>query len=91
MTLTLVVDASVVAKWYLPEADRQAALVLRDRLDELIAPDILGIEVPGAILRRHRRREITAEEAREACAFFKATPLRLEPSGPIGRQLLRSR
>ena len=50
---TIVVDASVVIKWFIPEADSEKAVKLRDRHIEgsltLIAPDLLVYEVANAL------------------------------------------
>lgn len=49
----IVVDASVVAKWYIPERDHEAARALRDDyLDgrhDLLAPSLLPFEVINAL------------------------------------------
>lgn len=51
--MNLVVDASVVVKWYVPERDHAAALTLRDDyLDgdvDLFAPSLLPFEVVNAL------------------------------------------
>jgi predicted nucleic acid-binding protein len=50
---TIVVDASVVIKWFIPEPDSNKAVKLRDRHIEgsltLIAPDLLVYEVANAL------------------------------------------
>lgn len=50
---TIVVDASVVIKWFIPEADSDKAVKLRDRHIEgsltLMAPDLLVYEVANAL------------------------------------------
>ena len=55
---TAVVDASVAAKWYLPEPDTGAALALRESHVNgdirLVAPDLMVYEVANA-LRYHPR------------------------------------
>src|SRR5437867_337897 len=55
---TAVVDASVATKWYLPEADTDAALLLREsHLNgdvRLVSPDLMVYEVANA-LRYHPR------------------------------------
>lgn len=49
----IVVDASLAAKWFLPEDGRDAALRFLARYtDRLHGPDILLTEVSGAIIRR---------------------------------------
>lgn len=62
----IVVDASVAAKWVLPEAHDQTALKLRDYPDLLIAPDIARLEVTSAVTRRHRTGHFSEEDARLA-------------------------
>jgi len=51
--MNLVVDASVVVKWYIPERDHAAALTIRDEyLDgvvDLHAPSLLHFEVLNAL------------------------------------------
>jgi predicted nucleic acid-binding protein len=52
----VVVDASAVCKWFIPETDSSAAIALRDahvggRI-RLLAPDLLSYEVANA-LRHH--------------------------------------
>jgi predicted nucleic acid-binding protein len=63
---TLVVDASVVLKWFVPERDTDKAIKLRDwHIDghlTLMAPDLLVYEVANA-LRYHP--DITEAEIRE--------------------------
>ena len=55
---TAVVDASVATKWYLPEADTEAALALREAHVKgdvrLVSPDLMVYEVANA-LRYHPR------------------------------------
>ena len=57
----LVVDASVVIKWALPEVLGEAALRLLDEWESFIAPDFLFAETANAIRKTVRRREISAE------------------------------
>jgi predicted nucleic acid-binding protein len=53
VTTPIVVDASVVAKWYLPERDHESARALRDAYLEgrcrLLAPALLPFEVVNAL------------------------------------------
>ena len=70
MPETFVLDASVAAKWVLPEPDGASAVRLFDRYAageiSLIAPDLLLAEVASLLAKRHRRKQISAEQAREA-------------------------
>lgn len=63
-----VVDASVVAKWFLPEAYKEKAeQLLREFLNDqtdLIAPDLIVSEVGNVMWKRSaQRKEISASEA----------------------------
>jgi predicted nucleic acid-binding protein len=60
MTL-LVVDASVVVKWFVPEIHADAALRLLDREKRFLAPDHLFAETTNAIRKRVRQREFSVE------------------------------
>jgi predicted nucleic acid-binding protein len=64
----IVVDASVVVKWYLPEVHGEAALRLLDSPDEFIAPDHLFAETTNAIWKAVRRRELSAAEGLDIIA-----------------------
>jgi predicted nucleic acid-binding protein len=50
----IVIDASVAAKWFLPEVGSAAAVDLQEGHDQLIAPDLIRMEVAGSITRRVR-------------------------------------
>jgi len=50
----IVIDASVAAKWYLPEVGSTAAVELQEGPDQLIAPELIRMEVAGSITRRVR-------------------------------------
>ncbi len=62
----LVVDASVAAKWFVPEPDSDKAVTLRNRHIEggltLMAPDLLVYEVANALVYHP---EITVEDLRD--------------------------
>jgi predicted nucleic acid-binding protein len=61
-----VVDASVAAKWYLPEAGSAEASQLLRSPEPLFAPQLIRIEVTAAILRQYRKGNITESRAVEA-------------------------
>lgn len=49
----IIVDASVVIKWYFPEAGSDAAIDLLGEMGgEMLAPDLLAIEVCAALVRK---------------------------------------
>lgn len=55
--MSLVVDASVAFKWFVPEPDSAAALALLDQDVALWAPDLIFAEVGNAMWVRLRRIE----------------------------------
>lgn len=57
--MTLVVDASIALKWFLPEPDSLAAEAVLRRADDLIAPTLIVAEVCNAAWKRFRRGETT--------------------------------
>ncbi len=61
--MTIVVDASVAAKWILPEAGSSAAAALRQQDSELIAPSLLAAEIGNAIWKAARRGNVSTSEA----------------------------
>jgi predicted nucleic acid-binding protein len=65
--VTLVVDASVAAKWFIEEAGRPQALRLLDMPDRQ-APDLLVVEVASVVWKKVLRGEMSATQARLICA-----------------------
>lgn len=57
----IVLDATVVAKWYLPESDSDRAEALAEH--EICAPSVVRLEVLSAISRRHRMEGISTSDA----------------------------
>ncbi|MGE0722933.1 MAG: type II toxin-antitoxin system VapC family toxin [Alphaproteobacteria bacterium] len=66
----IVVDASVAVKWVLPEFGSPRAEAIMEGDDVLTAPDILRIEVAGAVVRRVRTVAMPPEEARVLVASW---------------------
>ncbi len=66
----IVIDASVAAKWFLPEPGSQEAVALQEGPDELFAPGLIRVEVAAAITRRVRSKEkpLPAPEAVRHCS-----------------------
>jgi len=77
----LVVDASVVAKWYLKEESHQrAARILeagRSGDTRLISPVLALAEFGDVLWQRNRREELTGDEVREVLEAFSAAPITL--------------
>lgn len=80
----IVVDASAVVEILLKH---EAGLLLRRRLTEagetLHAPHLLDVEIAHALRRYERRRELSADRAREAFALLSQMRVSRYPHGPF--------
>ena len=74
---TLVVDASVAAKWFFEEDHSDAAIRLISPRRRLLAPDLIWAEVGNVIWKRARRNEITEDDARGIIADLLRMPLEI--------------
>jgi len=61
--MSVVVDASVVIKWFVPEAGSDAASRLLASEDRLAAPDLLFAEIANAIWKKVQRGQLTRAES----------------------------
>lgn len=61
--MTIVVDASVAVKWFVPEQGEKAAQQLLTGREPLFAPALIRIEVAGAILRYFREGRLQEAQA----------------------------
>jgi predicted nucleic acid-binding protein len=61
--MTLVPDASVVIKWFVPEAGSDAARALLDAGHDFVAPDLLFAEVANTLWKKTRLGELSTDEA----------------------------
>ena len=61
--MTLVIDASVAAKWVLPEIGSIEAVSLRQEDTDLIAPSLLLAEIGNALWKSVTRGDLPADEA----------------------------
>lgn len=66
----IVVDASVAAKWLLPEAGEDQAQRLLGGDQQLAAPASIRVEVACAILQQHRVGKLRENDARPLCQFW---------------------
>jgi predicted nucleic acid-binding protein len=69
-SLPLVLDASVLVKWFLEEMGSAAARELLRGSRPLWAPDHAQVEVSGAILRRYREGKMSESTVRAAHAAW---------------------
>jgi predicted nucleic acid-binding protein len=79
--MTLVIDASVAVRWFLPEPLSDRARLILARGESVIAPEIAPIEIMNVAWKRLARRLITPAQAAEICRratmpFSSLTPLR---------------
>ncbi len=81
---SLVVDASVVIKWHVPEIHGDAARrLLADDAPELHAPDLMFPEVGNVLWKKMRRGDLTEEHARQVVRLVAVAPLDVHPSAPF--------
>ncbi len=88
--MRLVVDASVAIKWFLPEPHAEQAAALLLGAHDLLAPDLLLIELANVFWKRRRRGEVTAQDADAALRRVSSGVLDLAPSTvllPLARTL----
>lgn len=83
----ILVDASVAAKWLLPEPGSEAALALMAGPDLLFAPSLIRMEVLGAITRRVRQGLASVEDSRDRCrkwlGYLDLGAITLTPEGAV--------
>ena len=72
---SLVVDASVAAKWFLPEVHSEDALRLLDEPYRLLAPDLLYSEVGNTLWKRVVKKEISQKQSMEIMGALETFPL----------------
>jgi predicted nucleic acid-binding protein len=65
--MTLVVDASIAAKWFVEEEGREQALQVLD-LAERQAPDLIVAEVANVVWKKAVRGQVTDAQGRAICA-----------------------
>ena len=58
----VVIDASVAAKWFLLESDRQLARALQQSSEEIIAPELVIVEVMNVIWKNLRLGNVGADQ-----------------------------
>lgn len=78
--MTIVVDASVAAKWLVAEDGSDAARAVLASGEPLIAPDLVVAEVGNVLWKKHRSREVTTEQAQTAAATLPTLFDRLVPA-----------
>ncbi len=87
--MTLVVDASVAVKWFVPEPDSGAADSIIDGGEALIAPDFVLIEAANTFWKICQRGEMSTEQAAAALASLVNGVFSLHPSSGLVAAALR--
>jgi predicted nucleic acid-binding protein len=75
-----VVDASVVAKWFVPERLSEEAVRLLDDGHELASPDLLWPELGSVLWKKTRAGQLTRQEAARIVQALDQFPLTVFPS-----------
>jgi predicted nucleic acid-binding protein len=73
----IIVDASVVMKWFVEEELHAKAKRLRQAFAQLAAPDFMLLEVANIAWKKVRRGELSAAAAMAIGADFRSSPLLL--------------
>lgn len=78
-----VIDASVAAKWYFREEHSERADALLEQRNELLAPDILLVEIAALAWKRARRGEIGEATADRIVSELRKVPLELRATAEL--------
>lgn len=85
--MNLVIDASVVIKFYIPEilSDKSEELLARVADGEVVlyAPDLLYPETGNILWKKQRLHELTPAEVDEIVDAITSLPVKIEPSKPV--------
>jgi predicted nucleic acid-binding protein len=89
-----IVDASLVAKWFLPEEHKdKAEQILRDFIDEkvqLVAPDLIVAELGSILWKRSTKlKDISTAQAEQIYNDFLALRLPLRHSAGVAKAALK--
>ena len=84
----VVVDANCAVTWFVPEAGSDTAELLLAPGCFLVAPDLLIVETMNALLRKQRRREVSATLPSQAFDAMTALRITLVPHAPMLRDAL---
>jgi predicted nucleic acid-binding protein len=81
--MTLVIDASVAMKWFVPESLAENAARLLDREHRLAAPDFLLVELSNIIWKKERLGEMRSEDGEATLARLGSGPIELLETRPL--------
>jgi predicted nucleic acid-binding protein len=75
-----VVDATVVAKWFVPERHSDDAARLLDDQHELASPDLMWAEIGNVLWKKSRAGQVTGQEAAHIIRALDDFPVTVFPS-----------
>jgi predicted nucleic acid-binding protein len=75
-----VVDANVVAKWFVPESLSEEAVALLDERHELASPDLLWPELGSVLWKKARAGQLTGRETTRILRALDQFPVTVFPS-----------
>jgi len=81
--IRVVVDASVVVKWFLPEDRSADARTWLTEEYELLAPDLLWAELGNVLWKKQRRGELDHRTATRCLRDLARVPIALHPARPL--------
>lgn len=77
---SIIVDASVAIKWFVPEIHASAAVGLLNKKFKLLAPDLIFAEVGNILWKKWRLKELTRDIAGSILSDFKKIPFEIHES-----------
>lgn len=87
--MSLIIDASVAVKWFVREDGHEDALALLGHGEELHAPDLILGEAANTAWKKHRRNEVTRDQAEAIAAALPHYFARIWPSRDLVVRALR--
>jgi predicted nucleic acid-binding protein len=87
--VSLIIDASVAVKWFVREDGHEDALGLLDSGEELQAPDLILGEAANTAWKKHRRGELTRDQAEAIAAALPHYFTRIWPSRELTARALQ--
>lgn len=76
----LVVDASVVVKWFVPEVDTDNAVAILESSKELWVPDLTISEIGNILWKKYRLKELSKTEVMTIGKELNNCPMRIHNS-----------
>ena len=78
--MTVVIDASVALKWFVPENLRQTAMDILHTEEHIAAPDLLIPDIAELVFEKAKRNEITGLQVATILSSLQSSGLELIPA-----------